>query len=240
MYYIVYYVLYSDQPFHKQYESLLPYLVHLGLYSWFAPTSTMPCSNSGIGSSSGDSSSCGAVDGEESTNKPPYTALIPLVMQWISEYKSCIPSYEDQYLAELSLLYRTEIIGVQPTESEFSVHNANTLRLYTERSCAYSAYLAVGLTSLAHPLKPPCLLSLPSSYTTLHAMVTALCSYTNPAVCLTCGVIMEIGPVRGVVCEHVIKCSGGSGLVFLVQVCECVRIYVYVQHLRCVLYFVFK
>ena len=191
----------------------------------------MPSSNSGIGSSSGSStSSSGSVDGAESTKKPPYTALLPLVRQWISEYKSCIPSYEDQYLAELDLLYRTEMLGVHLPASELTVYNANTLRLYTERTCTYNAYLAVGLNSLAHPLKPPRLLSLPSSYTTLHAMVTALCSCTNPAICLTCGAIMEIGLVRGVVCEHVIKCSGDSGLVFLVQVCECMGIY---KHVMC-------
>ena len=226
---MLYYVLYSDRPFHKQYESLMPYLVHLGLYSWFAPTTTattMPTGNSGSSSTGSSGSSSGGVDCDESANKPPYTALLPLVQQWIGEYKSCIPSYEDQYLAELDLLYRTEILGAQLTKSELTVYNANTLRLYTERTCAYNAYLAVGLTSLAHPLKPPRLLSLPASYTTLHAMVTALCSYTNPAICLTCGAIMEIGPVRGVVCEHVIKCSGDSGLVFLVQVCKCLYVYI--------------
>jgi len=61
------------------------------------------------------------------------------------------------------------------------------------------------------------LLSLPKSYAQLHASVKSLApSISDPAICLVCGSILD-GGGSGAITAHVKRCSGDSGLVFLLQ-----------------------
>jgi hypothetical protein len=64
---------------------------------------------------------------------------------------------------------------------------------------------------------PPSLLELPSTYSKLHARVMAVTEAENPAMCLACGAVMAADGT-GQCTAHVKRCSGDSGVVFLLQV----------------------
>jgi hypothetical protein len=63
----------------------------------------------------------------------------------------------------------------------------------------------------------PQLLPIPSSYTQFHAVVTSVCSYEYPGVCLACGAVMDAAG-HGYCTQHVRKCSRDGGIIFLLQV----------------------
>ena len=65
----------------------------------------------------------------------------------------------------------------------------------------------------------PHLLSLPREYTQLHGHVLTLCSLDYPAICLTCGLILDASG-KGACTAHIQSCCGAAGLVFLVQDCS--------------------
>jgi hypothetical protein len=57
---------------------------------------------------------------------------------------------------------------------------------------------------------------LPISYTNLHASISQQYGYEAPAVCLTCGQVLDTKE-RGVCMKHNASCSGEAGLFFLLQ-----------------------
>ena len=67
--------------------------------------------------------------------------------------------------------------------------------------------------------------SLPSSYTSLHADISYRYPGIDfPALCLVCGTVMDASG-KGLVTEHVLKCSPSNGIVFLVHDCQTLLFY---------------
>jgi len=69
---------------------------------------------------------------------------------------------------------------------------------------------------LPHISAPTKLVRLPQSYAQLHSEVKAIASIDFPAICLLCGAVLDGGGV-GAVTAHCGKCSGDTGIVFLLH-----------------------
>lgn len=67
-------------------------------------------------------------------------------------------------------------------------------------------------------LAKPQLIALPADYTQLHGKMLGLCGFEYPALCLTCGIILDAGG-KGECTRHVGLCGGDTGLYFLLQDC---------------------
>lgn len=68
------------------------------------------------------------------------------------------------------------------------------------------------------PYDQPRFVTLPNSYTKLHGMLTAVCDYDYPALCMTCGSIIDASG-KGLCTTHNLDCSSGVGIYFLLQDC---------------------
>ena len=69
-----------------------------------------------------------------------------------------------------------------------------------------------------NPRSLPQFITLPHSYTKLHGMLTAVCDYDYPALCMTCGSIIDAGG-NGLCTKHNKDCASGVGVYFLLQDC---------------------
>jgi hypothetical protein len=64
---------------------------------------------------------------------------------------------------------------------------------------------------------PPSFVTLPQSYSALHARLTSSFDVENPAICMKCGAVLNADG-SGQCTAHVRRCCGDSGIIFLVQV----------------------
>mmetsp|Transcript_14235 Transcript_14235/g.21295 ORF Transcript_14235/g.21295 Transcript_14235/m.21295 type:complete len:1890 (-) Transcript_14235:130-5799(-) len=65
----------------------------------------------------------------------------------------------------------------------------------------------------------PHFVALPEAYTKLHGQLTSLCSYDYPAICLTCGKVLDAAG-KGQCSAHVKFCGEEVGIFFLLQDCN--------------------
>lgn len=68
------------------------------------------------------------------------------------------------------------------------------------------------------PEDKPNFVSLPNSYTKLHGMLTSICDYDYPALCMTCGSVIDASG-KGLCTTHNADCASGVGIYFLLQDC---------------------
>jgi hypothetical protein len=68
------------------------------------------------------------------------------------------------------------------------------------------------------PRNQPEFIALPNSYTKLHGILTSVCDYDYPALCMTCGSIIDASG-KGLCTTHNADCVSGVGIYFLLQDC---------------------
>ena len=68
------------------------------------------------------------------------------------------------------------------------------------------------------PREQPQFVTLPNSYTKLHGILTGLCEYDYPALCITCGSVIDASG-KGLCTKHNADCPSGVGIYFLLQDC---------------------
>jgi len=68
------------------------------------------------------------------------------------------------------------------------------------------------------PRQQPQFITLPNSYTKLHGILTCLCDYEYPALCMTCGSVINASG-KGLCTAHHADCAFGVGVYFLLQDC---------------------
>ena len=71
------------------------------------------------------------------------------------------------------------------------------------------------------PVGPFRLVALPMAYTDLHLELTAATPSEHPALCLTCGAVLD-GDGKGRCTAHAAACGLGRGMFFLLQECTLV------------------
>ena len=69
------------------------------------------------------------------------------------------------------------------------------------------------------PINRPEIIQLPNVYTQFHSILTSMCPYEFPAVCLSCGAVIDAGG-KGLCSLHSEKCGKDSSVFFLLQDCH--------------------
>lgn len=90
-----------------------------------------------------------------------------------------------------------------------------------------------GILNIRHleryPLvKRPEMIQLPHVYTQFHSILTSMCPFEFPAVCLTCGAVIDAGG-KGLCSLHASKCGADNSVFFLLQDCHILLSH----HMRC-------
>jgi hypothetical protein len=126
----------------------------------------------------------------------------------------------------------THFFGIPDIESQDFLHLIDQVsqswfeceQSLPEKEVYIETVAVLSRTDRFSSLKDLRLIRLPDSYTKLHGDILSMSSYEYPAICLTCGAILNADG-QGLCTKHGLHCSPEAGVFFLVQDCIIVLLF---------------